>query len=255
MLTSLSSSVRTGVVPAVLLTAAAAVGATRDLGDGFRDHGVATPVSNHRGIVATQDGQGHDVVLIWLFDHRGGYALLMVDVDTGTSRQIATPFPAAGDCPYASLLSSRNRYYTQFASHFVEFDPVKGDFTFWKKTKPQMAMSMTEDDVGQIWAVSYPNSGVVCFDPEAQELRDYGWVHKENWPQYQRYVATDDTGWLYFGLGNTTAQIVALDPDTGASTPVIPQSERVRGSASVYRDMDGKVYGGNGSDTDRKSVV
>ena len=249
MLTSISSIARSGAALAVLLTAAVAPGATRDLGDGFRDHGVATPVSNHRGIVATQDGQGHEVVLIWLFDRRGGYALLMVDVDTGTSRQIATPFPPRGDCPYASLLSSRNRYYTHFASHFAEFDPVKGAFTFWQETKPQMAMSMTEDDAGQIWAVNYPNSGVVCFDPETQELRDYGWVHKENWPQYPRYVAADDTGWLYFGIGNTAGQIVGLDPATGTATPIVPENERVRGSASVFRDLDGKVYGRSGGET------
>ena len=248
MLNSSSSVVRSGAALAALLTAVVAPGATRDLGDGFRDHGVATPVSNHRGTVATQDGQGHDVVLIWLFDKRGGYAILMVDVDTGTSRQIATPFPPAGDCPYASLLSSRNRYYTQFASHFVEFDPVAGTFTFCEKTKPQMAMGMTEDDDGRIWAVSYPNSGVVCFDPETEKLRDYGWVHDENWRQYQRYVATDDAGWLYFGIGSTCGQIISLEPVTGEATPIIETGDRVQGTASVYRDMNGKVYGCNGAD-------
>ncbi|MBT3290908.1 MAG: hypothetical protein HN380_26415, partial [Victivallales bacterium] len=70
---SLSSIARSGAAFGMLLIAAAAMGATEDLGDGFRDHGVATPVSNHRGTVATQDGQGHGVVLIWLFDNRGAY--------------------------------------------------------------------------------------------------------------------------------------------------------------------------------------
>ena len=236
------------IVLGVLLTGAISAGASKDLGDGFRDHGVATPVSNHRGTVATRDGQGHGVVLIWLFDHRGGYALLMVDVDTGTCRQVATPFPSAGDCPYASLLSSRNRYYTHFAGHFAEFDPEKATFTFWRKTERQMAMSMTEDDAGRIWSVTYPNSGVVCYDPESGAFRDYGWVHKENWAQYQRSVAADDTGWVYFGIGNTASQIVAVDPETGVGEAVLPEDERVRGSASVVRDVDGKVYGNSGGD-------
>ena len=56
---------------------------TEELGNGFRFHGVATPVSNHRGTVATVDGAGRDVVLVWLFDHRGGYALLLLDAQTG----------------------------------------------------------------------------------------------------------------------------------------------------------------------------
>ena len=61
----------------------AALAATEDLGNGFLHHGVATPVSNHRGTVATVDGRGRNVVLVWLFDHRGGYALLLIDAETG----------------------------------------------------------------------------------------------------------------------------------------------------------------------------
>ena len=48
--------------------------------------------------------------------------------------------------PFASILSSANKFYTHFGSHFIEFDPVKGEFTFYHKTVPQMAMGMTEDD-------------------------------------------------------------------------------------------------------------
>src|SRR5512136_2740562 len=104
--------------------------ATEDLGNGFLHHGVATPVSNHRGTVATVDGQGRDIVLVWLFDLRGGYALLLIDAETGKSEEYPMPFPPGGDCPYSSILSSRNRFYTHFNSHFVEFDPAKPGFTF-----------------------------------------------------------------------------------------------------------------------------
>jgi hypothetical protein len=214
-----------------------------DLGNGFTDHGVATPVSNHRGTVVTMDGQGRDVALVWLFDHRGGYALLLIDAETGDSEQYPTPFPPGGDCPYASLLSSRNRYYTHFNSHFAEFDPVRRAFTFHCATAPQMAMGMTEDDQGRIWAATYPDSGVVCFDPGTGRLRDYGHVYHQNWRQYQRYVAADQAGWVYFAVGNTASQIVALDPDSGQACPLFPEEERGRGSAYVYRDLDGKVYG------------
>ncbi|HCV22624.1 MAG TPA: hypothetical protein DGN59_04125, partial [Candidatus Latescibacteria bacterium] len=61
---------------------------SRSLGNGYRDHGVATPVSNHRGTVATCDADGHDVVLIWLFDHRGGHACLMIDAITGETSEV-----------------------------------------------------------------------------------------------------------------------------------------------------------------------
>jgi len=224
-----------------------AFAATEDLGHGFFHHGVATPVSNHRGTVATVDGNGRDVVLVWLFDHRGGYALLVIDADTGKSDQIPMPFDPDGDCPYSSILSSRNKFYTHFNSHFVEFDPVTRAFTFVHETAPQMAMGMTEDDNGVIWSVSYPNSGVVSFNPATREFRDFGHVHKENWAQYQRSVAADDTGWIYFAIGNTASQIIAFDPKTGKATSILPDAERVQGSATVYRDINGKVYGNSGA--------
>ncbi|MCD6350959.1 MAG: hypothetical protein J7M26_02470, partial [Armatimonadetes bacterium] len=231
------------LVPLMVLAADAALAATEDLGKGFLHHGVATPVSNHRGTVATVDGEGRDVVLVWLFDHRGGYALLDIDAETGKAEQIPMPFPPRGDCPYASLLSSDNKYYTHFASHFVEFDPVKQAFTFFHKTAPQMAMGMTEDDNGVIWSVTYPNSGVVSFDPKTRTFTDYGYVHKENWRQYQRHVATDDKGWLYFGIGNTASQIIAFNPRTREVKEILSEDERQRGPAYVYRDMNGRVYG------------
>lgn len=230
-----------------LLLLPPAFAATEDMGNNFFHHGVATPVSNHRGTVATVDGAGKDIVLVWLFDCRGGYALLLIDAETGKSEEYPMPFPPGGDCPYASILSSKNKFYTHFNNYFVEFDPVKRAFTFFHETAPQMAMGMTEDDHGVIWSVTYPSSGVVSFDPATQTFKDYGHVYKQNWAQYQRYVAADDAGWIYFGVGNTASQIIAFDPQTGQGKPMVPDTERVIGSGSVCRDVNGKVYGNSGS--------
>lgn len=209
----------------------------------FKDHGVASPISNHRGTVATVDGNGRNVVLIWLFDHTGGYALLMVDAETGKSEQFTMPFSPDGDTPYSSILSTDNKFYTLFNGNFVEFDPVKRAFTFHHAVKRQMAMGMTEDDNGVIWAVTYPNSGVVSFNPKTHEIKDYGYVYKQNWLQYPRYVATDKAGWVYFGLGNTASQVIAFNPASGEAKPLFNETERKRGIAFVYRDKDEKVYG------------
>ncbi|MDA0748301.1 MAG: hypothetical protein O2954_17425 [bacterium] len=216
---------------------------TEEMGNGFYHHGVATPISNRRGLVSTVDGEGRNVVLVWLFDHRGGYAILMVDAETGKSESFPVPFPPGGDCPYASILSSGNKYYTHFNSYFSEFDPVKRAFTFYEKTAPQMAMSMTEDDDGQIWSATYPNSGLVSFDPETRTFKDYGHLYDQNWRQYPRSVAVDDAGWVYFGVGSTAGQIVAFNPKTKKATPMIAEDEREKGSGHVYRDLNGKVYG------------
>ena len=202
---------------------------TEDLGNGFSHQGVATPLSNHRGTVATVDGDGRNVVLVWLFDYRGGYALLLMDAETGKCEEYPVPFPPGGDCPYASILSSGNKFYTHFNSYFVEFDPVARAFTFFHATNPQMAMGMTEDDQGVIWSVTYPNSGVVSFNPNTREFADYGFIYAQNWPQYQRYVAADDAGWLYFGLGNTANQDEGPLPDRdrrsgGGTHEIVPRA-------------------------------
>lgn len=230
--------------PLLLVASMLASKATaQENGNAFQDHGVASPVSNHRGVVATVDSAGRNVVLIWLFDHRGGYALLMIDADSGKSEEFAVPFAPEKDTPYASLLSSRNKFYTLYNGNFLEFDPVKRAFTFHRTTLPKMAMGMTEDDKGIIWAVTYPNSGVVSFNPATREMKDYGYVYKQNWRQYQRSVAADDRGWIYFAVGNTASQIVAFEPNSGETTPLLAENERKRGMAYVYSGVNGKAYG------------
>ena len=80
---------------------------TEYMGNGFYHHGVATPVSNHRGTAATVDGNGRNVVLVWLYDHRGGYALLMVDAETGDTEQFPMPYDQKRDLPGNSLSITR----------------------------------------------------------------------------------------------------------------------------------------------------
>jgi hypothetical protein len=187
------------------------------------------------------DGNGNPVALSWLMDHRGGYSLLMLDLNTGKAEQFATPWSKAS--PFASILSTQNRFYTHCGNWFMEFDPVQRKITFAKKATGDHAMSMTEDDEGVIWSATYPRGGVASYDPKSGAFRDYGYVYKQNWNQYPRSIAADDTGWIYLGIGKAASQIVMLDPKSGETTPVIPESQRGHGLAVVERDESGKVYG------------
>jgi streptogramin lyase len=216
--------------------------ASRDLGRGFLDHGVATPTSQHRGMAATRDGDGRDVMLVWLYDHRGAYALLMIDAETGRTQEFPTPYPWAGDGPFASLLSSRGKYYTHFGSHFSEFDPAKRTFTFFRKTAPQMAMSLTEADDGTIWSATYPNCGLASYQPAIGEFRDHGSINRENWRQYPRGIAVDDAGWVYVAVGSTAGQILMFDPRARTASPLLETVARQHGYPTVQRDLDGAVY-------------
>jgi len=207
------------------------------------DHGVAVPFSTHRGIVATKGENENNVVCVWLHDHRGCYGLLYINVDTEESETFEIPFNAGGDSPFASILSSNNRFYSHFGGYFVEFDPVKKSYTFFKKTYPKMAMSMTEDDNGNIWSVTYPDAGLVCYNPKTKEFFDYGPLKKENWAQYPRYIAVDDKNWVYVGIGYTRSNIIAFNPQTKQIKYMLEENEREQGGASLFRATDGKVYG------------
>ena len=219
------------------------VPAAKDIGNGFYSHGVPVPISQLRGFVATIDVNSKNIVLAWLMDHRGGYELLKIDASTGVTEEFPTPFPLAGDSPFASILSSRNKYYAHFNSHFIEFDISKQAFTFVHETARKTAMSMTEDDNGVIWSVTYPHSGLVSYDPQKEEFKDYGYLYEQNWSQYPRYIAADDKGWIYFALGETASQIIVFNPFTEKVLPMLPESERKHGLAYLYRDLNGKVYG------------
>ena len=211
-------------------------------GYGFIEYAAAAPVSRSRGIAATADKDGRPVILVWLSDHRACKSILVIDAITGRTKQYPTP-KARRDSPFAVLLSSRNKFYSLLGYTFMEFDPAVMKFTFSGKATDRVAMSMTEDHNGIIWAANYPKSHVTSFDPKTKKLTNYGQLNKETWPQYPRAVAVDRSGWVYLGIGNVSSQIAALDPKTRKIVLMNKKEERRHGRGHVFVAKDGKVYG------------
>lgn len=213
---------------------------------GFADHGIPTPVAQTRGVVSTVDQNGQDVILTWLQDWRGGYAVLMVNAETGASQQFEAPFKPEGDEPSAIYLSSKNRLYTLFNSQFVEFDVASKRFTFHGKVKGKTAMSLTEDKDGRIWAATYPNNQLVSFNPQNSSLQNHGQLAKESWTQYPRSIAADAHGWVYVGSGLAASQIYAYNIQSHTSRALLSSSQRVSGTAVVTQSQSNVVYASNG---------
>lgn len=215
---------------------------SRNRGRGFVEHGIAAPVSRARGVAATLGRDGRPVIMIWLMDHRGTTALLVVDATTGRSTSHTSP-AGHGDAPYAILLSSHNKFYTLFDNTFLEFDPGRDKFTFVGKGLDGQAMWMTEDQRGIIWACNCANSQLVSYDPATRRLINYGSINKEDWPQYPRSLAVDQAGWIYAGIGNVRGQIAAFNPQTREVRGLANDSERRPGSGEVFLGKNGSVYG------------
>jgi len=225
----------------VLLAMVLAASALAEEPEGFIDHGVAADASRSRGAAATVDGDGRRVVLIWLSDHRACTSMLVIDAATGETQQVAVERTIA-DSPFAVLLSSRNRWYSQFGDKFYEFDPQTLGFSFVGDTPARCAMSMTEDASGTIWAALYPGCHLVSFNPDTRELKSYGALNEETWPQYPSFLAADDQGWVYTGIGNTTCQVAGFNTATAEVRRYVAEENRQQGCGHVFRATDGKVY-------------
>jgi hypothetical protein len=230
----------------VVAAALVAFEATTPVPDGrlppFLDHGVAVPVSSPRGIVATTDAAGHGVVLVWLIDHTGGHALLHIDVDTGEVLQHAPPFDRRGEAPYASLLTRDRRFVTHFGGHLTVYDPDARAFTFTAPASPTSAMSFTEDRDGVVWAATWPDSGLVSFDPRTGTLVDHGPSSKEAWKQYPRSIVVDDVGHIFLGVGSAEARILVRDVTTGAVTNLLADRPPLAGGVKLMHREDDAVF-------------
>lgn len=235
----------TAVGTAILLVYAASMEfASAQEAEGFIDHGVGAQVSRSRGATATVDGEGNRIVLVWMMDHGGTRSKLIIDAETGETEQIEFERPVH-DSPFAVLHSSRNRWYSQFANRFYEFDPETRSFSFIGETpepgRPG-AMSLHEDQNGVIWAGLFPNANLLSFNPDTRELVDHGRMNEERWNQYLRSMAVDQSGWVYAGIGTTRAQVAGYNPETGEMHTFIPEDERQPGTGEVRLGVDGNVY-------------
>ena len=84
----------TAVLAALLIGAPVmhtAHGQSTDLGGGFMDHGPAGSANSNRGMACALDGDGKEVVLLWLFDAGYSYALAVIDAQTGEVEEIPRP--------------------------------------------------------------------------------------------------------------------------------------------------------------------
>lgn len=216
------------------------------LPEGMIDHGVAVPISNSANFYVSSNAAGDTLLLRTLSDSRGCRDILEINVNKGTGRTVRLPSRPGIHSLFTSLYSSSGKLYLAHGGKFYEYDPKAGKVTFDGRCSGSSAIVMHEDRHGRIWAGSYPSSELCMFDPKTRKLTDFGKIHSEDWRQYPRFIADDDAGWIYVGIGNTFTQIVAFHPETGTSKAIIPEESRRPAAASQVEAADsGKVYGWN----------
>ncbi len=217
---------------------------------GFADLGIAAPVSESRGVVVAQDAKGRSLAIACLLDMSPLGSLLVTDIDSGETEQHVFPEMTRSErfaawAPYASLLSRNGRFYTFAGPTLLEFDLDERRFTFAGVPAPTeecyTGSAMVDGPDGRIYAGSYPNSHLVSFDPKTKEMKDHGRMDPEE--HYPSNMATDSAGWIYCGIGTARMNVVAFDPKTGEMRSLVPEKDRILGTARVHRGLDGRVYG------------
>ena len=208
----------------------------------WTDHGVAVPLAERRGVVTCRDSAGRSLVIACSLDLSPRGWLLVTDIDDGTTEQIFCPDGVANSPPYGSLMAANGRFYTSQGKVLLELDPSARQWTF--HGIPSQAAScylvVTEGPDGTVWAGNAYTAGLVSFDPANRESLDHGRLDPVE--KYLSYVAVDDAGWVYGGIGTQRCNIVAYDPATGEKRQIVPEQERAVGTATVYRGTDGAVY-------------
>ncbi len=86
---------------------------------GFKDHGIAAPATESRGMALIQDAAGHNLAIILTNDLSPRGFLLVVDLDQGKTEQIYYPEGVPNSPPFASLVSRNGRFLYGSRAHIA----------------------------------------------------------------------------------------------------------------------------------------
>ena len=230
----------------VVLVAILALAATATAQKGppaFTDYGVGANVAECRGVVTTQTADGRCLAIASALDEGPISYVLVTDIDTGETKQHFCPEDVRQSPPYGSLMHSNGKFYTTQGGIFLEFDPAAGEWTFHANGSPigGAYIGFTEAPDGKVWAGSVYQTGLISFDPKTRELKDHGRMDPKE--KYTNYLAADEAGWIYSGIGTARCNIIAYNPATGEKRQLVKEEDRVTGSGNVYPTNDGAVCG------------
>lgn len=212
---------------------------------GFRDLGVAAPVTESRGFVAFKDTAGRNCAIILTLDESERGYLLVANLDSGEVEQVFYPKGVRKSAAFASMVSKNGRFYTGAGSRLLEFDPSTWKFLYYGIPNPKatdfVGEAFTDGPDGLIYIGTYPDCRLVSFNPQTKAIKDYGQMDPVE--KYFNYLVFDSAGWAYAGIGTARCNIVAYNPKTGERRQIMDENDRNVGTGMVFLGADGKAYG------------
>ena len=208
------------------------------------NHGIAASVSESRGVLAVRDKGGAPFIVAIARDRVDAgtrNSLLVIDAQTAETQQIWYPNSRSGNGEVFHLMRAKNgKIYTTFGNTFLEFDLEKRDWTFNAPTDGN-AMSLAQNEKGDVFFGTYPNATLFRFDTEKRELEKLGQLDPDE--KYPFSVAAGKDGWVYAGIGTARSNVVGFNTQTRQRVQLADESTRKTGSGFVFLSTDGSVYG------------
>jgi hypothetical protein len=170
--------------------------------------------------------------------------IVAVDPESGAHEVFTSPVKTEPGA-WAMAVGPDEKLYvgTLPNAHLLRLDPATGSFVDLGRP------SETESYIWQLAAGSdrrlygctYPSCKLVSYDPATGKMADLGRMDPRE--QYARSVAASDDGFVYAGIGTSQAHLVAYEIRTGEHRDILPEAQRVTGTAMVARGEGGVVFG------------
>lgn len=173
--------------------------------------------------------------------------IVATDPLTGESDIFSSPL-ASEFGAWAIALSSNGQVYigTLPNAHIMRVN--------WqsKKLEDMGRPSSTEQYIWQlalgsdknIYGCTYPNAKLIRFNPVTGKSEDLGRMSETE--NYGRYIAADNKGFVYVGIGSAKRDLVAYEIATGQHKSILPDARKRPGIMQVVRRTDGVVYAYDG---------
>lgn len=209
----------------------------------YIDYGIAAPVSESRGAIATLNEDGQPIVLALVTDSER-VSLLVINALNGETEQY---YGHPRNDSFSMMLSSAGRVYTMFGPVLHEFDVKAREWSASILLKGGRAFSYAEGADGKIYAGLYPSCHLIRFNPETKEVETLVKLHNDQ--KYPLYLQVAKDGWVYAGVGPAKSDLVAYHPETGELRSFGKEYSPKRGYGRVWRGKDGQLYGTAGGDS------
>ncbi|WP_158301992.1 FIMAH domain-containing protein [Paenibacillus mesophilus] len=209
----------------------------------FVDLGVAQhSVVNHDSAVG-KDGQGRDVIYEVINGSDGKSFFTVIDVMTSQVLR-SIDMPGASGAWGVTAASDGTVYVgTHFNGHLYRYVPADGSLTDLGRLGEETHIWAIEAGPdGKVYAGTYPNAHVFEYAPASQTIRDLGRAHPTE--KYVKSLAYDsERGVLYAGVGGVNAELVRIDPVSGAKQNMLSQLLPQSGESFTFVNRLGYATG------------